>query len=96
MFIGHYGPAFGARAAVRRVPLWIYFIAVQWLDIIGSILVLAGVEKMKIVPGYTQGGPLELTDMPETHGLIGALILSVVLGAVPAGFVDLSRAKAST
>jgi hypothetical protein len=84
VFIGHYGPAFGAKAAARRVPLWVYFVAVQWLDIVWSILVLAGVEKVKIVPGYTQGSPLDLYYMPYTHGLIGAIVLSVVFAGVVA------------
>ena len=48
MFIGHYGPAFGAKAAARSIPLWVLFIAVQWLDVVWSILVLNGIEKVKI------------------------------------------------
>ena len=82
MFIGHYGPAFGAKAAVRRVPLWVYFIAVQWLDVIWSSLVLLGVEKVRIVPGFTQGSALDLYFMPYTHGLIGAIVLSFIFGGV--------------
>lgn len=87
MFIGHYGPAFGAKAAVRRVPLWVYFIAVQWLDVIWSSLVLLGIEKVKIVPGFTQGSALDLYFMPYTHGLIGAIALSLVFGVIVALFV---------
>jgi hypothetical protein len=87
MFIGHYGPAFGAKAAVRRVPLWVYFIAVQWLDVIWSSLVLLGIEKMRIVPGFTQGSALDLYFMPYTHGLIGALALSALFGGIVAFFV---------
>jgi hypothetical protein len=87
MFIGHYGPAFGAKAAVQRVPLWVYFIAVQWLDVVWSSLVLLGIEKVRIVPGFTQGSTLDLYFMPYTHGLIGALILSVLFGGIVAFFV---------
>jgi hypothetical protein len=94
VFIGHYGPAFGAKAAVRRVPLWVYFVAVQWLDIVWSILVLAGVEKVKIVPGYTQGSPLDLYYMPYTHGLIGALVLSVIFGGIVALVIGRPRQMA--
>jgi hypothetical protein len=82
MFIGHYGPAFGAKAAVQRVPLWVYFIAVQWLDVIWSSLVLLGIEKVRIVPGFTQGSALDLYFMPYTHGLIGALALSAIFGGI--------------
>ena len=86
MFIGHYWPAFGAKAAVQRVPLWIYFIAVQWLDVIWSSLVLLGIEKVRIVPGFTQGSALDLYFMPYTHGLIGAIVLSFIFGGVVSMF----------
>ncbi|HEY2034556.1 MAG TPA: hypothetical protein VGH02_12795 [Rhizomicrobium sp.] len=91
MFIGHYGPGFGAKAAVQRVPLWIYFIAVQWLDVIWSSLVLLGIEKMRIVPGFTQGSALDLYFMPYTHGLIGALALAAIFGGVVALFFRQQR-----
>jgi hypothetical protein len=84
VFIGHYGPAFAAKAAVPRVPLWVYFIAVQWLDVVWSILVMAGIEKVKVVPGFTQGSALDLYYMPYTHGLAGALVLSALFGGVVA------------
>lgn len=82
MFIGHYGPAFGAKAAVRRVPLWIFFLAVQFMDIVWSGLVLLGVEKVRIVPGFTEGSPLDLFYMPFTHSLDDAVVLSAAFGAV--------------
>lgn len=87
MFIGHYGPAFGAKAALRQIPLWVLFIAVQWMDVVWSVLVLSNVEKLRIVPGYTQGSPLDLYYMPYTHGLLGALVLSGLLGGAVALFM---------
>ena len=32
MFVGHYGVSFAIQPSGRRVPLWVWFIAVQWLD----------------------------------------------------------------
>jgi len=87
MFIGHYGPALAVKAPVKAIPLWILFIAVQWLDVCWSALVLMGVEKVRIVPGFTQGSPLDLYYMPYTHGLIGSLILSFVFGVIALLFV---------
>jgi hypothetical protein len=84
MFIGHYGPAFGAKAALRSIPLWVLFVAVQFLDVVWSILVMLGIEKLNITPGFTQGSALDLYYMPYTHGLIGALILSAIFGAAAA------------
>lgn len=91
MFIGHYGPAFGAKAAQKAVPLWVLFVAVQWLDVWWSIFVLTGVEKLRIVPGFTEGSPLDLYYMPYTHGLIGSLVLSALLGAIVALFMKQQR-----
>ena len=87
MFIGHYGPALGAKAALRQIPLWVLFIAVQWMDVVWSVFVLAGVEKVRIVPGLMEGSALDLYYMPYTHGLVGALVLSAILGAVVALFM---------
>jgi len=91
MFIGHYGPALAAKAPVKTIPLWILFIAVRWLDVCWSALVLMGVEKVRIVPGFTQGSPLDLYYMPHTHGLIGSLILSFVFGVIALLFVHERR-----
>jgi hypothetical protein len=91
MFVGHYGVAFGAKPATPLVPLWVYFIAVQWLDVVWSILVLLGVEKLHIVPGFTEANPYDLYYMPYTHGLPGAIVLSLLFGAVVAAFVPRRR-----
>jgi hypothetical protein len=93
MFIGHYGPAFGAKAAAPRIPLWVLFVAVQFLDVVWSILVLCGVEKLRIVPGLMQGSALDLYYMPYTHGLFGALALSVLFAAAVAAFYSEQRGR---
>jgi hypothetical protein len=93
MFIGHYGPAFGAKAAAPRIPLWVLFVAVQFLDVVWSILVLCGVEKLRIVPGLMQGSALDLYYMPYTHGLIGALALSILFAAAVAAFFREQRGR---
>src|SRR5580704_18735737 len=94
MFVGHYGVAFGAKPLTPIVPLWVYFIAVQWLDVVWSILVLFGVEKLRIVPGFTEANALDLYYMPYTHGLPGAIMLSLLLGAAVAATVARRRGLA--
>ena len=76
MFVGHYGVAFAAKPIETRVPLWVWFIAVQWLDVVWSILVLVGIEKLHIVPGFTEANALDLYYMPYTHSLPGSIVLS--------------------
>ncbi len=82
MFVGHYGAAFAAKPASKPIPLWLLFVAVQFMDVVWSLLVFAGVEKLHIVPGFTAMNPLDLYYMPYTHGLIGSLVLSALLGGV--------------
>ncbi|MEO8548217.1 MAG: hypothetical protein ABI422_07615 [Sphingomicrobium sp.] len=91
MFVGHYGVSFAAKPAAKPVPLWVWFIAVQWLDVVWSVLVLARVEKLRIVPGFTEANPLDLYYMPYTHGLPGAIVLSLILGGIVAYFVKENR-----
>jgi hypothetical protein len=86
MFIGHYGPALGAKAVLPRMPLWVLFIAVQFMDICCMVLVLLGIEKARIVPGFTEASPLDAYYMPYTHSLPGALVLSALYGGVVAAF----------
>jgi hypothetical protein len=92
MFVGHYGVSFAARSLDRHVPLWVWFVAVQWLDVIWSVLVLSGVEKLRIVPGFTEANDLDLYYMPYTHGLPGSIALSLALGATVALFTRGNRA----
>src|SRR5262249_32811488 len=74
MFVGHYGPSFAGKAFDKddRVPLWLLFIAVQFIDVLWGIFVLLGVEKVRIVPSLPSS-PLDLYYMPYTHSLVGAL-----------------------
>ena len=78
MFIGHYGPAFAARAAGPRVPLGVGFVAVQLLDVLFSAFLVLGVERMRIVPGFTAVNGYDLVSMPYTHSLVGALAWSAL------------------
>jgi hypothetical protein len=82
MFIGHYGPAFAAKAVVKTVPLWVLFVAAQWVDFLWAAFVIAGIEKARIVENFLGLSPLDLTYMPFTHGLPSAVLLSLFIGGV--------------
>lgn len=86
MFVGHYGPSLGLRRVSGGVPLWVLFLAAQFVDILWSLFVMAGVEKVRIVPGFTRSSPLDLYYMPYTHSLSASLVWAVVLGLL-AGFI---------
>lgn len=78
MFVGHYSVSFAGRAAEKRIPLWLLFIAVQFIDVLWSIFVLLGIEKVRIVPGITASNALDLYYMPYTHSLLGVLCWSAL------------------
>jgi membrane-bound metal-dependent hydrolase YbcI (DUF457 family) len=73
MFIGHYAVAFAAKKAAPKASLGTLFMASQLLDLIWPILLLLGIEHVKIAPGNTVVTPLDFYDYPITHSLTGAL-----------------------
>ncbi len=78
MFVGHYGPA--AAVAGHRIKLWHGFVAVQFLDILWAPFVLLGIEKARIVEGFTASNHYDLYYMPYTHSLVMAAVWSLVAG----------------
>lgn len=73
MLIGHYGPALVLQRAFPRVPLWALFVSVQAVDVAWAVLVLAGVERASLQPGFTASNDLVLEYMPITHSLLSAV-----------------------
>ena len=82
MFIGQFAPALIAAARPRAAGLGTLFVAAQLVDIGFAILLIPGIEAMRIVPGITAMNPMDLHHMPYTHSLLGALIWAAVFGAV--------------
>jgi len=82
VFVGHYGVSFAAKKGDASVPVWVLFVAVQLLDFAWAPLVLLGVEKVRIVPGFTRTNALDLYYMPYTHSLVAAVLWSAAAFAV--------------
>src|SRR6266704_2708570 len=80
MFVGHYSVAFAAKSEKNEIPLWVLFIAVQFLDYIWATLVLLGIEKVRVIKGFTAGSMLDSYFHPYSHSLIAAIIWSGVAG----------------
>ena len=74
MLIGHYGASLLAGRAGPRLRISLLFLAAQTLDIVWCVLVLAGVEHLRIVPGITRTNALDLQSMPFSHSLPAALL----------------------
>ena len=80
MFLGHYGLAFGARRAEPRVSLGTTFFAAQFLDELWPILLLAGIERVRIVPGLMAANVLDFVSYPYSHSLVTAAGWAVLIG----------------
>lgn len=94
MFVGHFTAGIAAKAAEDRVPLWVFIGASQLLDLGWAMLVIAGVEKVRIDPALP-GSPLDLYHMPWTHSLPAALLWSLAAALVAwRGFGMARRAAA--
>jgi hypothetical protein len=78
MFVGHYSIAFAARSKKNRIPLWVLFVAVQFLDYIWATLVILGIEKLRVIKGFTAGSMLDSYFHPYSHSLITAILWSSV------------------
>src|ERR1051325_1090338 len=88
MFVGHYSVAFAAKTERNKIPLWVLFVAVQFLDYIWATLVLLGIEKLRIIKGFTAGSMNDSYFHPYSHSLPTALLWSV---AAALGYKPLCR-----
>jgi membrane-bound metal-dependent hydrolase YbcI (DUF457 family) len=92
VFVGHYSVAFAAKSEKNKIPLWVLFIAVQFLDYIWATLVLLGIEKLRVIKGFTAGSMLDSYFHPYSHSLIAAIGWSGVAALV---YKTILREKAS-
>jgi len=80
MFIGHLAVALGAKQAEPRVPLAMWLVAAFGLDVLWPLLLMAGLETVRIDPGNTAFTPLDFVSYPWSH----SLLMSVAWGALAA------------
>jgi hypothetical protein len=78
VFVGHYSIAFAVKTERNKIPLWVLFIAVQFLDYIWATLLLLGVEKLRVIKGFTAGSMLDSYFHPYSHSLIAAMAWSAI------------------
>ncbi|MFL6245555.1 MAG: metal-dependent hydrolase [Thermoanaerobaculia bacterium] len=82
MFIGHHAAGFVAKRLAPQVSLGTMFGAAMLLDLVWPLLLLAGVEHVRIDPGNTAFTPLDFYDYPFTHSLLNVLGWSVAAALV--------------
>ncbi len=82
MFVGHFAVALGAKRAAPRIPLGLLVAAAIALDLIWPLLLLAGVETVRIDPGNTAFTPLAFDHYPWSHSLVMALVWGGLTAAI--------------
>jgi membrane-bound metal-dependent hydrolase YbcI (DUF457 family) len=80
MFIGHNAVGFASKRAVPRVSLGLLMAAPMLLDLLWPLMLLTGVEHMRVDPGNTRFTPLDFYDYPWTHSLLMACVWGVLFG----------------
>ena len=80
MFLGHYGVGFAAKRFAPSVSLGTLMFASQFVDLVWPILVLAGVETVRVDPGNTAVTPLDFVAYPFTHSLATGIGWGLLLG----------------
>ena len=82
MFVGHFGVAFAAKRVAPRASLPLLLAAGGFLDLLWPILLLAGVERVRIDPGNTAFTPLDFTSYPWSHSALTTLGWGALFGGV--------------
>jgi hypothetical protein len=82
MIAGHFGFAAAVKAQERQAPLWALMLATVWLDIVFVPLFLAKIETLSVAPGTIGGYGSAIIHADYTHAVLGAIVLSVLFGAV--------------
>ncbi len=80
MFIGHYGAGFAGKRADARPSLGTLFFAAQFIDLLWPVLILLGIEQVRIEPGNTAMTPLNFVYYPFSHSLFSVLIWAALVG----------------
>jgi len=82
VFIGHFALGLAAKRAAPATSLATLFAAAQLIDLAWPLLLLAGIERVRIDPGNTAFTPLDFESYPWTHSLLMVAVWAVLFAAV--------------
>lgn len=82
MFLGHFGVGFGAKRIVPSVSLGTLFLSAQFADLLWPMLLLLGLEEVRIDPGITVVTPLDFVSYPYSHSLVAMVAWGAAFGIV--------------
>jgi hypothetical protein len=82
MFLGHFGVALAAKKAAPKASLGVLVLGAQFADLLWPILLLLGVEHVRIVPGLLPASPFDFTSYPISHSLVAEFGWGALLGLI--------------
>jgi hypothetical protein len=91
VFIGHFALGFAAKRVAPRTSLATLVAAASLVDLLWPILLLLGVETVRIAPGITAWSPLDFVSYPWTHSLAMALAWGAAFGLAYAARTGYAR-----
>ena len=80
MFIGHFGVGFAGKRVEPSVSLGTLFLAAQFADGLWPLLLLLGVEHVRIAPGIMKLSPFDFYDYPWSHSLVALAGWGILVG----------------
>jgi len=81
MFLGHFAVGFASKRLAPRTSLGSLLAAACFPDLLWPVLLLAGVEKVRIDPGNTAFTPLDFVAYPISHSLLMVGVWALLVGA---------------
>jgi len=88
MFLGHFGLAFAAKRAAPRTSLGMLLLGAQFSDLLWPVLLLTGVEQVRIQQGDTPFLDPVFVAYPYSHSLLTQCVFGGLLALV---YFTLSR-----
>ena len=86
MFVGHLAAALTGRTVTRGTSLVWFVAAANLVDLIWPLLLIAGIERVRIDPGNTAFTPLAFESYPWTHSLLMGVVWGIALAALSRQF----------
>jgi hypothetical protein len=82
VFVGHTAVALAAKSRVPEISLGWWVAAAFALDLLWPVFLLAGIERVSIVPGATAFTPLVFDSYPWSHSLVMACVWGVAAAVI--------------
>jgi hypothetical protein len=82
MILGHFGLALAAKRVAPSASTGITTLAAQLVDLVWPVLLLLGIEQVRIERGHMAASPFDFVHYPWTHSLLMGLVWGAALGGL--------------